>query len=99
MHRPDQLPDAITGPAAWMGADMSGRQDEWLIQLSERDIADLERASNHYLSLGRDVGEITAEDFPLETFGAHLELMKEKISCCLNGDDPAFFGVSHSNSQ
>ncbi|MGB1841021.1 MAG: TauD/TfdA family dioxygenase [Longimicrobiales bacterium] len=79
MHPPDELPNAITGPAAWLGRDIAGREDEWLIVLSEQDIADLERAAHHYLSLGRDVGEITTEDFPLETFGAHLARLKDKL--------------------
>lgn len=79
MTRYDQLPVSISGPAAWLGADMTQREDEWLVPLSEHDIADLERAAQHYLALGRDVGEITAADFPLETFGTHLAELKLKL--------------------
>ena len=79
MNTSHDLPETIHGPAAWLGSDMSTRQDEWLIPLSDTDIADLERAANHYLALGRDVGEITAADFPLETFGGHLASLKEKL--------------------
>ncbi len=75
----NELPEAITGPAAWVGSEMRDRSDEWLIQLSEADIADLEQAGKHYLSLGRDVGEITAADFPLASFGAHLGALREKL--------------------
>lgn len=74
-----ELPPAMTGPAAWIGAEMAQREDEWLVQLSAADIADLERAARHYLSLGRDVGEITAADFPLAHFGAHLQQLKQKL--------------------
>lgn len=75
----DHIPDRFDGPAAWLGRDMSARRDEWLVELSDDQIADLESAARHYLSLGRDVGEITAGDFPLEAFGDHLTALKEKL--------------------
>lgn len=75
----DDLPERITGPAAWLGSDMAGRVDEWLIQLSDADVADLENAARHYLSLGRDIGEITRGDFPLSSFGDHLEALSHKL--------------------
>ncbi len=75
----EDLPERITGPAAWVGADMAGRTDEWLIHLSDADVAELEGAGRHYLSLGRDVGEITAADFPLPSFGAHLVALRDKL--------------------
>lgn len=75
----DELPERITGPAAWLGEDMQHRSDEWLVHLTDADIADLERAAEHYLSLDRDVGEITAADFPLSSFGAHVGALKEKL--------------------
>lgn len=75
----DHIPDRFDGPAAWLGRDMSARRDEWLVELSDDQIADLESAARHYLSLGRNVGEITAADFPLEAFGDHLAALKEKL--------------------
>ncbi len=72
----------ITGPAAWIGSDIAGQEDKWLVQLSEKDIADLEQAASHYLALGRDVGEITAKDFPLGAFADHLKALQNKL---LNG--------------
>lgn len=75
----DELPDRITGPAAWVGREMQDRTGEWLFNLSDEDVADLESAAEHYLALGRDVGEITADDFPLTSFGEHLEALREKL--------------------
>ena len=75
----EELPEAITGPAAWIGSDMRDRSGEWLMRLSDEDIADLEQAGKHYLSLGRDVGEITAADFPLTSFRAHLDALRDKL--------------------
>ncbi len=75
----DEIPVAFAGPAAWLGRDMGERRDEWLVELSEAEVAELEAAARHYLSLDRDVGEITAADFPLPSLAAHIEEMKEKL--------------------
>jgi hypothetical protein len=73
------LPDRFTGPSAWLGKDLQAREQDWLIQLTPDQVADLEQAARHYLSLGRDVGEITKEDFPLQHFGAHLAQLSDKL--------------------
>lgn len=73
------LPSAITGPAAWVGADMANNQDTWLLNLSSESIGELEAAAHHYLLLGRDVGEISAADFPLGRFADHLRDLPQKL--------------------
>jgi alpha-ketoglutarate-dependent taurine dioxygenase len=75
----EQIPARFTGPAAWIGRDMQHRSDAWMVQLSAEEIADLEQAAIHYLALGKDIGEVTAADFPLAHFGAHLTALKEKL--------------------
>lgn len=79
MPLPADLPEVFTGPAAWLGRDMAKTPDRWCVRLSEADIADLEQAARHYLSLGRDVGEITAQDFPLRHFHNHLRGLRETL--------------------
>ncbi|MEM8750966.1 MAG: TauD/TfdA family dioxygenase [Pseudomonadota bacterium] len=77
---PISIPErAIDEPSAWLGKDMAARQSEWLHSLDKTDIADLENAARHYLSLGRDIGEISANDFPLKGFGVHLQALQEKL--------------------
>lgn len=66
------LPDALRGPSAWLGRDMAGAPDKWLYQLTPADIADLENAAQRYLALGRDIGEISRETFPLTGFADHI---------------------------
>lgn len=73
------LPDRFTGPAAWVGQDLSANTAQWLITLTRDDVADLEQAARRYLSLGRDVGEIAATDFPLTHFADHLTTMRNKL--------------------
>ncbi|MGH6949153.1 MAG: TauD/TfdA family dioxygenase [Kiloniellales bacterium] len=72
-------PSALDGPAAWLGPEMARDPDRWLVTLTQRDIDELERAARHYLSLGRDVGEIAAADFPLEGFADHLKALRAKL--------------------
>ena len=73
------LPEVLGGPAAWVGADMQSRPEEWLSELSRQEVADLEQAARHCLSLGRDIGEITRDSFPLGPFAQHLETLKHKL--------------------
>ena len=72
-----QLPDAITKPSAWLGADMVHNPDAWIYQLTVEDVRDLESAATHFQSLGIDVGEISRETFPLATFGVHIAGLKQ----------------------
>ena len=74
-----QLPDAITKPSAWLGADMARNSDAWLYQLTVEDVRDLESAATHFQSLGIDVGEISRETFLLATFGAHIAGLKQTL--------------------
>ena len=73
------LPKTIIGPAAWLGPAMALDEGCWLYQLSAEDIADLENAARHFLSLERDVGEMTAADFPLSSFAGHLQALRNKL--------------------
>ena len=69
----------ITGPSAWVGRDLAAAPERWLKQLTEDEIADLLQAARHYLSLRRDVGQITADAFPLEQFHHHLADLRDTL--------------------
>lgn len=73
------LPKKITGPSAWLGPAMAKDEHGWLYRLSGEEIADLENAARHFLALRRDVGEMTAADFPLHCFASHLKALQEKL--------------------
>ncbi|MEH6546910.1 MAG: TauD/TfdA family dioxygenase [Sneathiella sp.] len=79
MPKENKLPAEITGPAAWIGSEMAQAPERWLVYLTNDQIAELEAAAQHYLSLGKDVGEITAKEFPIPNFGNHLNLLQEKL--------------------
>ncbi|MBT8458210.1 MAG: TauD/TfdA family dioxygenase, partial [Boseongicola sp.] len=54
---------------------MAARPEAWLYALTDEDVADLESGARAFLSLGRDVGRISKETFPLTHFAAHIEAM------------------------
>ena len=73
------LSNTISGPSTWRRDDLQHRQNEWLIHLKSGQIQELEPAAQHYLPLGRDIGSIKKDDFPLPTFSEHLEKLKQKL--------------------
>lgn len=74
-----QLPARFTDPSAWVGPELAADPEAWRYELTPTDIADLEQAARHYLSLGRDIGDISAGAFPLRVFDAHLMALKDKL--------------------
>lgn len=73
------LPEEFTGSSAWVGRDLAADPGQWRITLSSDQIADLEQAACAFLDLGVDIGEITAETFPLGPFTDHLRALREKL--------------------
>ena len=70
---------ALVTPAAWLGCDMARQPEQWLVTLTPEDVHDVEQAAHHYLSLGKDIGEINAENFPLTHFHYHLHTLNQKL--------------------
>ncbi len=66
-------------PAAWIGKEMAANPEQWLVELSRDQIAELENAAEHFLKLKRDIGEITAGDFPLSDFADYLRQLRTKL--------------------
>lgn len=69
----------LATPASWVGADLAATPGRWRYELTAHDIAELESAAAGYLALGRDIGEITAEAFPLGAFARHLRSLREQL--------------------
>ncbi len=69
----------VSGAHAWRGAEMAASPDKWLTTLSADDISDLEAAANHFLTLEKNVIEITARDFPLRQFNEHIAKLRDKL--------------------
>jgi len=78
---PTTLPARITGPAAWLGADMA-RSTEWMEMLSPAEIAEVDQAIHQHKASGRAFGDITTASFQLPTLGPRFKRMLQEV---LNG--------------
>ncbi|MBX7201246.1 MAG: TauD/TfdA family dioxygenase, partial [Rhodospirillaceae bacterium] len=70
----------ITGPSAWIGADLAKRPAEWTYILSPAEVAEIETCLRSVQ--GRDIAALTRTDFPLPTLGPVLDRLRDEI---LNG--------------
>lgn len=63
----------IDSPANWQRADIEHRTDEWIHQLSQDEIAEIEAALHTAKSRGKTFDTLTKEDFPLSRVGDLLQ--------------------------
>jgi len=66
------LPPEIQGSSAWYGPEMLTRRD-WIEDLSEPEIAEIERATKPLADARADIASIRRVDFPLPTLGPRLQ--------------------------
>jgi hypothetical protein len=69
----------ITGPSAWIGAEMRGREAEWTYRLSPPEIAEIETAVQAVRARGLDIAEIRREDFALPKLGPVLDRLRSEV--------------------
>ena len=63
----------VNSPADWRGADLQHRHDLWLHRLTTAEVAELARAIAHLRTLGKELRQVTAADFPLTVLAPSLE--------------------------
>jgi hypothetical protein len=73
-------PRQVEGPAAWVGADMRLREEEWTYRLSPAEVAEIEGATAAVIRRGLDIAEIRREDFPLPTLGPVLDRLCHEVT-------------------
>ena len=69
----------VTGPSAWVGADMKTRETEWTYRFSASDIAEIAAATAAVRARGLDLAAITRADFPLPTLGPVLDRLRHDV--------------------
>lgn len=72
-------PQHVETPAAWTGAEMAARQAEWVVRLTDDDIAQLDAALRHAKGLGLSVPAIGKESFPLGSLATKLEDVRRRL--------------------
>ena len=84
------LPPIQTSPAAWIGAEMAARSDEWQIEFSAAEIGEIEAAAEPLQTDSFNIGQMTKADFVLPTLAPKLldlrhELIKGRGFALLRG--------------
>lgn len=72
----------IEGKAAWIGADLRRRPEEWIYTFSPAELAEIAAATAGVRERGLDIAEIARADFPLPTLGPVLDRLRDEV---LNG--------------
>ena len=74
----DTIPAKIDGACNWTGAKIE-TDPRWRFSLSDRDIAELERADAVAQSRGVDWRDMTRDDFPLDGLAAKLSSIQTEL--------------------
>src|SRR3954467_3048722 len=74
----DDIPQRIEGPSAWLGPDLAARAD-WIEQLSDAEIAEIDAASARLADAGADIASIRQQDFPLPPVGPGLRRILDDV--------------------
>jgi hypothetical protein len=67
----------VGGPAAWRGADLEPA--DWRVDLTNDEIAELRHALAHAVATGKELGDLTAEDFPLPDLAATIDSWRDQL--------------------
>jgi len=70
----------VSGPSAWIGAELAKHPEQWMHVLSPTEIGEIE--ANIQRLAGREIADVTKADFPLRTLGPKLEAYRDEL---LNG--------------
>jgi len=65
--------------STWYGPDMEQRKNEWTLQLSADEIAELEAAAAPLLAANENIGALTAGKFPLPTLAPKLAALRKEL--------------------
>ena len=72
------VPPAISGPSAWYGPQMAASR-EWIEPLSEKEIAEIDAATQRLVRADKDIATITQTDFPLPTLKPRLRRILDEV--------------------
>ena len=69
----------IEGPSAWYGSNMAAQPGEWLYELDEAEIAEIDAAVSALIEDDTPMLDINRDNFPLPTFGVALHAIQEEV--------------------
>lgn len=75
----DNLPPLQTGDSVWYGAELSSKEEKWIIPLSSSEIMELEAAVEAFFAMQMPIASMTQRDFPLPSLGGKIKALREML--------------------
>ncbi|KAM0806682.1 hypothetical protein AB5N19_07019 [Seiridium cardinale] len=75
---PIGFPEQLTGDLVWEGDSIAEKYD-WIFVLNESHLEEIDRAVQHFKSLGLPIGHISADTFPLPTLRPELRRLSAEL--------------------
>ncbi|OAD01551.1 hypothetical protein MUCCIDRAFT_153706 [Mucor lusitanicus CBS 277.49] len=75
---PEGFPAQLEGPKLWKGSDYEGKESEWVYELTEQELKEIDDAVHDFEATEKHFSEINKETFPLPTFGAKIKALTEE---------------------
>ena len=72
-------PDHIDILSSWIGVELANKPEKWITTFTLREIRELEKAAKSYIDTGKDIGEISQNDFPLPTLKHKFAELKQTL--------------------
>ncbi|KAE8136503.1 hypothetical protein BDV38DRAFT_283989 [Aspergillus pseudotamarii] len=77
-HLPKGFPSRLSGDLVWGGKDLVDHYN-WNYSLTAEDLGEIEQALQHFKALGKPMGELTPETFPLPKLNAVLREISNEV--------------------
>jgi hypothetical protein len=71
-YLPDGFPEQLEGPKLWKGADYEGKESEWVYELNDEELKEIDDAVHDFEATGKPFGEIQKDTFALPTLGPKI---------------------------
>ena len=77
---PEGFPEQLEGPKLWKGSDYEGKEHEWIYQLNDQELQEVDKAVHDFEATEKPFSEIQQETFPLPTLGPKLkQIIQEHV--------------------
>lgn len=75
---PDGFPQQVEGPIVWEGKDWMS-EDQWVYKFSAAELEEINNALIHFKSLGKPIGYVGKDTFPLPTLSTTLKGLAQEL--------------------
>ncbi|KAJ6566830.1 hypothetical protein B0H19DRAFT_1258013 [Mycena capillaripes] len=76
---PEGFPVKVTGPQIWNGKELINKPEQWLHTFTADEVADVDNAIEHFISLNLGFSEISRDTFPLKILNKALDKAVDEI--------------------